>query len=1717
MLASELRKASGAASIRQRPEVVVGHRSFMPTASEIFSASLGRENWIGSFVQMNAMIDTRLIPQEEEGFDAFERLQGTSYWDQRYFFADVRNSADFNQRLLYLDKLRDQEHTLHRAGGTGLPFTVASAVFDPINWVPIGVGLASRAKTLPMLAGRMTGVGAAAAGLTEAGLSAMQPTRSYQESIANITGGALLMGGLGTAAGLIARKLRPELVHPRAFHREPLDEVTSSLGRRLEEGGEGKTPDELASEFAPELEAFRQQYPEMGAELQRAINLMLDDLAAGRMTAEEFMVAARAEVEKALPENLVGLGERAAQDLDAARRLSSAGTDAPINPHHQGDLEGSAPLVGYRPQPDPFRLVGFWTDFAEDASPQLGIDLVEFARSIGIADPERFIELARKVAEAEKSGELKVVDPVTGREMTALELMDQLESEGLERMGPEFSTRRGYTLEEIGDWQVLYDRTRAAIDQGVNDADLQWIDGVLRGDLRQPIDEPVSIHLDTPAAHSQMDGYVHGVAVDAIDHSRIADPDQLLDGSIAMTPDQRHRIKRLLEEKAFDELRNDGWQGYVHVIESNGARTREVVLFDPDVSIRKTSRSPARASQFRGLSIESLAELERSLGLLRAPIMGGSGPALLLDEYGLPVVSQQNFIEELEQASLSDFARLGNRERVDGRVNINTATLDDLLTLPGIGPKTAEKILDAVSRASGTTRTFESIEGMKQFFQSNKMGLSQANLDNLLAHLDVADQRIAPNTVGNRIKSAFGLEHIVAKLHISPIVRRLVNSRSEHALRVFSGLFETAGLSFDNDAVLRQAIPVETMIKRWDRQLVHGLRINQTGYLRYRDRMAGLETSSERNVLRATTEIARHDLAAVLKNPAALWDPEAKLPDGVLSPAEWDHRVGLAMFFGDDDAIARVHGRPGMEFMRFTEDIPEVGDTAREIRKHVINPMFERARELQLITDTDLNLVVGTGESYWHRTYNAEKIARQRDVFEREITNWMMESDPEMPRAQAEDAARYMAASILQSPAEIGSFSLFQQIRKTGTLRRRIFEVPDEILLPWLDLDVDSVMRSYVKTLAPDIELAAYLGRMRKEHTRIKSRRHIMDRERIHDPNQADDIVIATEREALKDARVLVKFGKERMEISKELEAQRHGRVDHPRHEIDAMKERVNELNREIEILQDRFRKSNERLGRQTADLLILIEKDEAGLSPWERQVGDFDALDFEVVKDYIREDYTRIRQKSIDEETFDQISVREKERRLEELNQQEQADLETFAELVEIMRNRSQGPVSPLMMGWTRANRFVRRWNVLTMGGGFAVSSLPDVGRLVGINGLTRFWGDFLDPVIRDAVERQKLMGTVDQLREFGVAWEIVLNNRASLMTEVTRSQRRSAMEGLTERGANAMFLLNLMSPWNDALKSVGALLTHFQIARIARAVSEGKPVKKADWEKMGRVGLDERMLRRIWKQMQDHSHDTVLDDIPMTNFADWVGDDPAAYQLYMDVMRREVDNLIVTPGVGDRPIIMSTEGAKTIFQFKSFAFAATTRVTMAAMQNPDKVVAQQFAVMHALGMMVYILKTLQYGGSLSSNPADWFAEGVDRAGIPGIFSEFDGIFAAMTGGSMSAARLIGANPPSRFNARQRVASMLFGPSYSRIDQASDLLDALVSGDMSPRDVQHIRNMFWLQNVFWADPLIDPIFNAWKKAVRNRPTKDSDFEASNPVQPDPGLTGVGFTEETTQ
>lgn len=453
-------------------------------------------------------------------------------------------------------------------------------------------------------------------------------------------------------------------------------------------------------------------------------------------------------------------------------------------------------------------------------------------------------------------------------------------------------------------------------------------------------------------------------------------------------------------------------------------------------------------------------------------------------------------------------------------------------------------------------------------------------------------------------------------------------------------------------------------------------------------------------------------------------------------------------------------------------------------------------------------------------------------------------------------------------------------------------------------------------------------------------------------------------------------------------------------------------------------------------------------------------APDLELTRSFGRADMEEQIAK-ITESYRDLISNANTDKARKELNARRDDDIRD----IEAMRDRLRGtygmPSDPSGV-MVRTGRFIRNWNYLSMLGGMTVSSIPDLARPVMVHGIMQVMKSAIVPMVKN-FRKFRIAGA--EAKKAGTALEMVLDSRSMSMADIGDVYgRHTQFERGTQYLVENFGKVTLMSPWNAALKQFASVITQ---DRVLTAALKGGGMSKREIEYMALSGINENTAQRIAEQFRKHG--TESDGVKLANTQAWT--DREAIDAYRAAIVKDVDRVIVTPGVGDRPLWTSNEMGKMIAQFKTFAFASTQRVLISGLQQRDMAVLNGTLLSTALGMGVYYLKTPEE--RLSDDPIVWVLEGVDRSGVMGWLYEANNMMEKATSGRVGINRLVGGTPSSRYASRGPI-SALFGPSVGRIEDAVQAGSSLSMGELTEADHRAMRRLLPYQNVFYLRGILD-------------------------------------------
>lgn len=246
---------------------------------------------------------------------------------------------------------------------------------------------------------------------------------------------------------------------------------------------------------------------------------------------------------------------------------------------------------------------------------------------------------------------------------------------------------------------------------------------------------------------------------------------------------------------------------------------------------------------------------------------------------------------------------------------------------------------------------------------------------------------------------------------------RLMNSpsiESRKLVQELANIPETLTKNYDGTAT---ASPIERELWKYDGVHNQGMQARGEQYRTYRERIAG----------------------------------EGGAP---LERGPFNHEIAKAMRRGDAHAI------------------PEVAEAAKKTRAIEFEPLKARAIKAGLLP---ADVKPEGADSYLMRQYDAPKIREN-------LTDWLKRlkdgfSAQGVDPAEAADIAHRATRNIMGSERGTMDWKVMDDIvPKSGQLKERTLKLPDTLLEPYLNNDIDHVAHSYLRSMAPEVEMTERFG-----------------------------------------------------------------------------------------------------------------------------------------------------------------------------------------------------------------------------------------------------------------------------------------------------------------------------------------------------------------------------------------------------------------------------------------------------------------------------------------------------------------------------------------------------------------------------------------------------------------------------------------------------------------
>lgn len=395
----------------------------------------------------------------------------------------------------------------------------------------------------------------------------------------------------------------------------------------------------------------------------------------------------------------------------------------------------------------------------------------------------------------------------------------------------------------------------------------------------------------------------------------------------------------------------------------------------------------------------------------------------------------------------------------------------------------------------------------------------------------------------------------------------------------------------------------------------------------------------------------------------------------------------------------------------------------------------------------------------------------------------------------------------------------------------------------------------------------------------------------------------------------------------------------------------------------------------------------------------------------------------------------------------------------IEIMRDRlmniTQEPswMNPENRGLLSALRAARSWNIATMLSNTLISSIPDLARTITYHGA----GKFIKAFTRSAFSRdlRRLNMPKSDMAKLASAMERTASYRLSQVSEVEDGIVHTRLDKYAHMVADRVVTLSGMKHWNSMQKTIAGHLIGDKIADHLLN-GTGKAHLKA-------LGMSDQMIDDAAKQAKQFAFDD--DGLLNLNLEQWT--DRQLVETIEAAAIKEADKMVVTPGAGDKPIIMTTEMGRTIGQFKSFIIAATNKMTLPLLQEKGIRPWVEILTQVGLGAAVYQLREQMAGREPSDDPKTVMIAAVDNTGIAGYGLELMKMGKAITGVDP-----LMREEDSKFYSRGPWGTLL-GPSAQL---SKNVWSSLYSETSPEQRAKAIRKLLPFQNHFLLRSLHDTI-----------------------------------------
>jgi hypothetical protein len=294
-------------------------------------------------------------------------------------------------------------------------------------------------------------------------------------------------------------------------------------------------------------------------------------------------------------------------------------------------------------------------------------------------------------------------------------------------------------------------------------------------------------------------------------------------------------------------------------------------------------------------------------------------------------------------------------------------------------------------------------------------------------------------------------------------------------------------------------------------------------------------------------------------------------------------------------------------------------------------------------------------------------------------------------------------------------------------------------------------------------------------------------------------------------------------------------------------------------------------------------------------------------------------------------------------------------------------------------------------------------------------------------------------------LAYQRGIGSKGTLTNDVT-----GAVDKVTGYLQDRMNPWSGMQAWNTTVKGAAALI---QMDNIRRMVGKYDQLSTLDRTKLAVLGIDAARAKEIDSLMRVFGKEEggVFD--PRAYLWENTKGGDEVHRVLRVAIRRTMDRAVMSPGIGDTPLMMSKPLGNLMFQFASFGFKTVNTFHRPALQRAlvlgDTQVAFTVAHILSIGALITAVKGYMGGRDVSQySTRQWISDSIDRSGLYAFMSPYmDAASKAIGPGinSLTGTELL---PPStRFQQNNWLESLL-GPWWSTARTGQQALSAANDGD---------------------------------------------------------------------